>query len=221
MKKLKTIFLMLFLFMGLNAMAVNSIVNGDFSDGTNGWTIACQNAADADVYDITTSEDGLQIAQTTAASGRLDIYQDVPVERSAFYVLSFDYKATHKKFRLWSFMVSDNDVWVYFTDDAKTDSLRTKNGYFEVASDWENMSYPIRIADVDTIHTLRVMFRVYKQADCTVNLRNVYLSKQSGNDPTGFDELGYNEERYKFIKDGKLYFKNGDMLYDVLGRPVK
>lgn len=207
--------------MGLNAMAVNNVVNGDFSDGTNGWTIACQNAADADVYAITTSEDGLQIAQTTAASGRLDIYQDVPVEKAASYVLSFDYKATHKKFRIWSFMVSDNDVWVYFTDDAKTDDLRTKNGYFEVASDWESMQYPISIADVDTIHTLRVMFRVYKQANCTVNLRNVYLSKQGADDPTSLGELNYNEERYKFIKDGKLYFRRGDDIYDVQGRLVK
>lgn len=207
--------------MGLNAMAVNSVVNGDFSDGTSGWTISCQNANDTNVYAITTSEDGLQVAQTTAASGRLDIYQDVPVERSAFYVLSFDYKATHKKFRIWSFMVSDNDVWVYFTDDAKTDSLRTKNGYFEVVSDWENMSYPIRIADVDTIHTLRVMFRVYKQANCTVNLRNVYLSKWGASDPTSLGELNYNEERYKFIKDGKLYFRRGDDIYDALGRLVK
>lgn len=48
--------------LGMNVMAENSVVNGDFSDGTTGWTIACQNAADTNVYAITTSEDGLQVA---------------------------------------------------------------------------------------------------------------------------------------------------------------
>lgn len=208
------------LFMGLNAMAVNSVINGDFSDGTNGWTISMKNA-DTAVYQITTSEDGLQIYQPVKAGDRLDIYQDVAVEANSDYMVSFEYKATHKKFRIWSFLVSENDVWVYFTDDARTDSLRTYNGYFEIVSDWTSISYQISVPDVDSIPTFRLMFRVYKQADCVVNLRNVSVIKIGEEMPTNIQEVGYEKREMKFIKNGILYFRRGNDIYDVQGRLVK
>lgn len=208
------------LFMGLNAMAANNVINGDFSDGTNGWTISMKNA-DTAVYQITTSEDGLQIYQKVKAGDRLDITQDIAVEKNAQYILSFDYKATHKKFRIWSFLVSDNDVWVYFTDNAQTDSLRTYNDYFAVTDEWRNISYPISVPDVDSIHIFRLQFRCYKQAGCTVNLNNVSLVKVGDEEvPTKLEFVEYNKN-YKFIKNGKMYIKRGEYTYDIFGNIVK
>jgi len=210
-----------FLTLGISAFAAeNLVVNGNFTDETNGWNITMK-SADESVYQITTN-DGLQVYQSTKASDRLDISQDIAVEKNTFYTLSFDYKATHKKFRVWSFLVSENDVWVYFTDNATTDSLRTYNGYFDIVDDWTTISYPFSVPDVDTIPTFRLMFRVYKQADCKVNLKNVQLVKQEGgNVPTGLNSLYATKPVEKFLKDGKLYFKHGNEVYDITGRQIE
>ena len=209
------------LFVGMSVFAQGNLVtNGDFQNGTDGWELTYQKPADQNVYAITTNE-GLQVAQTTAAAGRLDISQDIAVERKAEYILSFEYKATHKKFRIWSFLVSNNDAWVYFTDDAKTDSLRTYNDYFAVADGWTKLSYPFSVPDVDTIPTFRLMFRVYKQANCVANLRNVQVIKQVDDVVTGIENTKAVRRSEKYIKDGRLYFRHEDNVYDIFGTVVE
>ena len=220
MKKLLSFLFATMMAVGMYA-GQNLVVNGDFSNGTDGWELNYQTKADTNIYVISTT-DGLEVSQPTKASGRLDITQDIPVEKGETYTLSFEYKATHQKFRIWSFLVSDNDVWVYFTDDAKTDSLRTYNGYFAVADGWTTVSYPFSVPDVDTIPTFRLQFRVYKQAGFVSSLKNVSVVKQGGEDtPTSLQLTDIQAVPTKFIKDGHMYFNKEDMVFDAAGNRVK
>ena len=61
----------------------------------------------------------------------MDFYQNITVEEGATYTISFDYKASHPKLRIWSFGIGDANLSVYNTTDATTDPMRTYyNGYF-------------------------------------------------------------------------------------------
>ena len=184
MKKITLLFLSCF-FAAFAYGSTNIVTNGDFSDGLNGWTKKHATAADSTsaLYTITTT-DGLGITTgTTAPAGRLDFYQNFAIEAGATYTISFDYKASHLKFRIWSFGVGDKNGWVYNTTDASTDPMRTNNGYFPVATEWTSKTMDYTVPGVvgeasDTIHTLHLEFRAYKQASETLALTNVFCCEK-------------------------------------------
>ena len=216
----KVFSLILSVLFSVSLMATENLVtNGNFEDGTNGWTLTYQKETDASVYSIAAENNELTISQTTAAAGRLDITQDVAIEKNKEYTLSFDYKANLKKFRIWSFLVSNNDVWVYFTDDAKTDVFRTQNGYFDITDEFVTKTMSFTAPDVDTIPIFRLMFRVYKSDNCEVVLRNVSLVEKTVT--TGIENNLSAIENKKFIKNGVLYMRRGETLYDINGNVVK
>lgn len=225
MKKITLLLLPLFCVGTLFAQSnTNLVVNGDFADGTNGWTFVYQNSADEKAYGVTGGANGLEIAQPTAATGRLDIRQDFKITPGKSYKISFDYKSTHAKFRIWSHAVSDNDVWVYSYGtgslvDAAKDPLRTNNGYFPVASEWQTMSYDYQAPAADTISSFRLMFRVYKQAASTHNLRNVSMME------VGAAGVAAVKETHRmYTADGMLFIdgKGGQPVevYSLLGNKI-
>lgn len=216
----KVFSLILSVLFAANLMAAENLVtNGNFEDGTNGWTLTYQQEADASVYAISTDVNGLTVTQPKAAAGRLDISQDIAVTRNKEYTLSFEYKANYKKFRIWSFLVSNNDSWVYFTDDAKTDPFRTNNNYFDITDDFVEKTMEFKVPDVDTLPNFRLMFRVYKTANCEVLLQKVVLTEKSV--PTNIENKEGLVEQKKFFKNGVLYFRNGRKVYDMNGNVVE
>ncbi|MEG1586730.1 MAG: carbohydrate binding domain-containing protein [Bacteroidales bacterium] len=181
---------------------VNLVVNGNFTDGTNGWTMGVK-PADKDAYVFTATE-GLSIAQTKAASDRLDMSQDIQITPGKTYKISFDYKSTHAKFRIWSFGVSEHDVWVYTNGvgsaaKPEEDPLRTNNKYFPIAEDWTPMEYTY--VAPDSISNFRLMFRVYKQADSEHNIRNITMVQTTG---TGMEQ-NVAQEAKVYAADGKVF----------------
>lgn len=184
MKKITLLFLSCF-FAAFAYGSTNMVTNGDFSDGLNGWTVKHEKAADSTsvLYTITTT-DGLGITTgTTLPAGRLDFYQNLAIEAGATYTISFDYKASDPKLRLWSFGIGDKNFSVYNTPEAKTDPMRTNNGYFPVATEWTSKTMDYTVPGVvgepsDTIHTLHLEFRAYKQASEALALTNVSVVKK-------------------------------------------
>ena len=185
MKKITLLFLSCF-FAAFAYGSTNMVTNGDFSDGLNGWTVKHEKAADSTsvLYTITTT-DGLGITTgTTLPAGRLDFYQNLAIEEGATYTISFDYKASHEKLRLWSFGISDNQKFAYNTTKASTDPMRTNNQYFPAVTEWtfKTMDYTVPGSAGETsdsnVDTLHLEFRAYKEASETLALTNVSVVKK-------------------------------------------
>lgn len=180
MKKITLLALPL-LFCGSALFAqTNMVVNGDFSNGTEGWKLTYQTATDeGTLYKLSTSDNSLIIAQgATVAGGRLDIEQDIAVEPGKTYKISFDYQSTHKKLRIWSFGVTDEDKWVYVTggsSGAASDPFRTNNDYFPVAEEWTTKSYEYTVPTDQDVTKFKLAFRAYKQANSSHGLRNISM----------------------------------------------
>lgn len=222
MKKTITTFIMLFTFILLNNAQQNLVTNPTFTNEAESWTLTYQQQSDKtnNVYQLDFS-DGLTIEQENNADGRLDISQLIPVQKNTAYKLSFQYKATHKKLRIWSYLISNNDTWVYLTDNVETDSLRTLNKYLDTTSVWTTYTCHFTTPDVDTIPTFNLMFRKYKQKQSTMRINNVQLVEVNNSPMTNITNLNTNTNNGKFIdNNGLLYIKHDDNVYTITGTKI-
>ena len=160
--------------MGNFAPETNFVNNGDFSTA---WTSGIPTGWASDAVSnltITQGNDSIVVSNPTATT---KLYQDIEVVAGITYTLSYEYKATHARFRIWSgFSETAGGSLTYLESNSSNDELRTNNGYFPIASAFTKKSHTFTIPDGQSF--LRLEFRYYSQAGGTFGLRNVKLIQQ-------------------------------------------
>lgn len=115
----------------------NLIQNPGFENGLTNWT-----AGTGSGYTLPTAETdapytGVNYAKyvATATTG---FYQNIPVNASTQYTVSFWYKSagSGNGARIWSCFLNSSGGPVYLTTDAATDPLRNNNGYLAKVGVW-------------------------------------------------------------------------------------
>ena len=215
----KIINLLFLLIIAINSFAQdNLVINGDFQNGADRWLIN-QAKSDSGKY-LLTFDDGLTISQTVKTDKRVDISQDITIEKNTEYIVSFDYKATHKKLRIWSYFVSENGEHIYNegADNASADSLRTNNKYLDDTDEWITYTCSFVTPDVDTIPTFRLEFRRYAQKNSTISIKNVKLLQvKEPVIPTAINESAIIDKPLKVFENGKIYILKDNRKYNLFG----
>ena len=144
------------------APGTNLVVNGSFADWTGNvptsWVTDVANAPFQKLGDAPNFYLSLDPTATTK------LYQFAPVVGGKKYKLSWKYKATAAKLRIWSGFTTEataSSYVNYLTDTNTTDPLRTNNGYFPVADNFVDYS-PIEFTVPAGMNYLRLEFRFYK-----------------------------------------------------------
>ncbi len=165
MKKITLSFVMMFC--AIVAIAqTNLLVNGDFSGGSEGWTLDPSDDKNVKI------EDGRCLIDMPGATTKLSQAENVAVVAGEEYTLSFEYKCTLEKSRIWSwFKDASGETNIYLTEDSKDDPLRTNNGYLAAASDWT--THTVTFTAPAGSASMVVQLRAYKTA--TTEFRNVQL----------------------------------------------
>lgn len=215
------------LFMCLCTFAQNLVVNGDFSNGLDGWELKYQAQADTSKYVVTTADGVFSVSQdaNTTTNGRLDLIQHIAVIPGKDYTVSFEYKENYNKnLRIWSyFLTTDNKQQYVNPGDAKNDPFRTNNSYFDVASEWTPKSYDFTAPVTDNTTNFNLEFRVYKQQGNCAQLRNISLIQKgavivaAGVDSVSLDSACV----YKLFKNGQLIIIRDGVRYDAMGQVVE
>lgn len=155
------------------------VVNGDFSNGTEGWTFKYATASDEGTLYTVSTEDGLTITQgATQAAGRVDILQDITVEEGASYKVTFKYKSSHEKLRIWSYGVDSDNTFIFHTSANTTDPFRSYNKYFPAVENWSSWEKEEELVfKAEGFTTYRLEFRGYRQADSFMSLKDIVVEK--------------------------------------------
>lgn len=133
-----------------NSYTAPAVVNGDGHEGTY-----------SAVYD-----------NPTGATG---FYQLVPIDADTEYILSFWYKAPEKKARIWSSFSDGKGGFPTYTDDPKTDPLRTYEAYLPAATVWTQ--HTVEFTSLADVVGLQLGLRSYK--DAFVSFDDFSLVKKS------------------------------------------
>ena len=154
----------------------NLVVNGDFSSA---WTSGIPTGWTSDAASNLTITQGNGSFTVNNPTATTKLYQTIAVTPGSTYTLSFDYTATHARFRIWSGFVATatQTSGVTYLGAAADDELRTKNGYFPVAA----TSTPVSITFTAPagLDYFLLEFRYYSQAGGTFELKNVRLVDNS------------------------------------------
>lgn len=156
------------------------VVNGNFENGTEGWSIFSNKEEYAGTLYTFTTNDGLTISQgATAGEGTLNIFQELEVEEGAKYKLTFKYKATHTKLRVWSWGIDANDTPIYHNAANTADPFRTFNSYLPIyTTDWTSWEREEELVFTATgFTTYHLEFRAYKQVDSSLSIKDIVLEK--------------------------------------------
>lgn len=169
-------------------LGANLIQNGNFETWTDAATAANWKWVDdggkiTDAYPsaVVTAAKGAEGIVVTAPSKTVKLFQQIPVEAGKEYKLSFSYKATGEKFRIWSgFAPEAGKVSgiVFVTVNSADDALRTNNKYFPVASNWTNKEITFTVPAGQTLFHLE--YRYYALAGAEFGLKEVVLEDASG-----------------------------------------
>ncbi|MGL5317096.1 MAG: DUF6359 domain-containing protein [Bacteroidales bacterium] len=140
----------------------NLVINGGFQEWTGSlptnWITDVADAPFQKLEDASNFYVSLEPAATTK------LYQFAPVVGGKKYKLSWKYKATATKLRIWSGFTTEattSSYVNYLTDSNTTDPLRTNNGYFPIADNFVDYT-PIEFTVPDGMSFLRLEFRFYK-----------------------------------------------------------
>ena len=156
------------------------VANGNFENGTEGWSFIYDKYEGIDDLYVITTKDGLNIDQTAAANCNMFFNQEIVVEEGAEYKLTFKYKATHKKLRIWSRGLSQSGAPVYFTSSNATDAFRSFNDYFPISTDWTTWTKAeeeVELKFTATFPNFLLEFRTYKQEKCSLAIKDIVLEK--------------------------------------------
>ena len=198
MKKLKTIFLMLFLCLGIGA---NAEQVGIMSQGAN-----------TQIFVI--NGDSAIKAGTSSKNGDMFITLPANVNELTFYIAAWNKGAGN----------------VIVTDTATTDTIAVLDVL--ACSTIQGSEKTFTIDDVEPyLNTLQLTPQdselVLKFESGTAKRFVVWnpeykVEETGGGVTTGISDLKVNNDVTKYIDNyGKLYIKNGDMVYDVQGHLVK
>jgi Carbohydrate binding domain. len=161
------------------ALGTNLVNNGDFSAA---WTSGIPAGWTSDYPDrLTVIQGNDSIIVTNPATGTTKFYQDIAVTPGTTYTISYEYKATHARFRIWSGFSTTAGATSGFTyiGEAVNDELRTKNDFFPVANAFTKGSHTFTVPSTpEGLNFFRLEFRYYGQAESTFGLRNVKLVQQ-------------------------------------------
>ena len=157
------------------ASGTNLVNNGDFSAA---WTSGIPAGWTSDVPDkitVTQGNGSIIVSNPTATT---KLYQEIAVTAGATYTLSYEYAATHAKFRIWSGFATAAGAtsFTYLGSSATDDELRTNNVYLPIVSTLTEKNYTFTVPDGHNF--FRLEFRYYTQAESTFELKNVKLIQQ-------------------------------------------
>lgn len=150
----------------------NLVLNGDFSS----WTSGIPNNWEFDFPERLTITQGTSSFVVTNPTGTTKLFQQIPVTAGKQYKLSFKYKASHAKFRIWSgFAPNPPSIAgiVFLTTNVADDPMRSNNGYLAVATNATPWEYTFTVPAGQT--TLQLEFRYYSQTESSFELSEVTL----------------------------------------------
>ena len=157
----------------------NLVNNGDFSAA---WTSGIPAGWTSDYPErLTVTQGSGSLMVTNPATGTTKLYQDIAVTPGTTYTISYEYMATHTRFRIWSGFATTAGATAGFTyiGEAANDELRTNNGYFPIVSTFTEKSHTFTVPTTpEGLNFFRLEFRYYGQNESTFELRNIRLVQQ-------------------------------------------
>lgn len=121
------------------------------------------------------AHEGTYAAVYNSPSATTGFYQLVTIDPDTEYVLTLWYKAPENKARLWSSFSNGEGGFPFLTDDAKTDPLRTYEGFFPEATVWTQ--HTVEFKSLSGIKALQLAVRSYR--DAVVSFDDFSLVKKS------------------------------------------
>lgn len=213
--------------MGLAAQ--NLVKNPDF-EGMDGsfapeWLWVDGSANQTSTTKVTASQltsgaDGAQSAMAiTAGTATMKLIQQIPLEADEDYTLSYYYKVSNNKLRIWSgFAPTANNfggiVYLHGSSGAANDPLRTNNGYLPEAAEWTKVSYEFTVPTETPLFNLE--FRTYT-AIANAGLSRVVLEKKVASSIDNVKENSFH------FANGHLFLKEEAVVevYSITGTKVR